>query len=195
MSDRMETSALVERVRAGDEAALRALFDAEVDGLYSFVLPRVGRDEVLAADVVQETFLLALGKLEGFDPARASLGTWLCLLSRNVIRGELRARRREDVGRATGDVEARLERASLALGEVAFPVDLLVASETRSVVALALGQLPPGYRAALTRKYVDDLSMDELARELSMSAVAAKSLLSRARAAFRDLFQSLSRVP
>jgi RNA polymerase sigma-70 factor (ECF subfamily) len=192
MSDQTETSALLRKVQAGDEAALGALFDAEVDDVYSFVLPRVGRDDVLAADVVQETFLLALAKLDSYDPTRASLTTWLCLLSRNVIRKELRARRREEVGRATGDVEARLERAAAALGDAPLPADLLDASETRSSVALVLGQLPAGYRAALTRKYVDGASLEELAEELSMTAVAAKSLLSRARATFRDLFLAVS---
>jgi RNA polymerase sigma-70 factor (ECF subfamily) len=192
MSDRIETSALVELVRAGDEAALGALFDAEVDAVYSFVLPRLGRDEALAADVVQETFLLALAKLDSYDSARASFATWLCLLSRNVIRRELRARRREDVGRVTGDVEARLERAAAALGDEPLPPDLLDASETRSSVALVLGQLPSGYREALTRKYVDGATLEELAQELSMTAVAAKSLLSRARATFRDLFLAAS---
>jgi RNA polymerase sigma-70 factor, ECF subfamily len=192
MSDRIETSALVQKVRAGDEAALGALFDAEVDAVYSFVFPRVGRDEVLAADVVQETFLLALSKLDSYDSARASLATWLCLLSRNIVRKELRARRREDVGRVTGDVEARLERAAAALGDTPLPADLLDASETRSSVAIVLQQLPAGYRAALTRKYVDGVSLEELAEELSVTAVAAKSLLSRARASFRELFLAAS---
>jgi RNA polymerase sigma-70 factor (ECF subfamily) len=181
MSDQTETSALLRKVQAGDEAALGALFDAEVDDVYSFVLPRVGRDD-----------LLALAKLDSYDPTRASLTTWLCLLSRNVIRKELRARRREEVGRATGDVEARLERAAAALGDAPLPADLLDSSETRSSVALVLGQLPAGYRAALTRKYVDGASLEELAEELSMTAVAAKSLLSRARATFRDLFLAVS---
>ena len=47
-------------------------------------------------------------------------------------------------------------------------------------------------RTALTRKYVDGESLETLASELGISVDAAKSLLARARRAFRDTFATLS---
>jgi RNA polymerase sigma-70 factor (ECF subfamily) len=44
----------------GDREAIGRFYDEHVDGLYTFVFYRVGRDAALAEDDVQETFALAL---------------------------------------------------------------------------------------------------------------------------------------
>src|SRR5258707_2136369 len=77
--------------RKGDRDAIARFYDAHVDGLYTFVFYRVGRDTTLAEDVVQETFAIAVSRRADYDPARGSVGTWLTVLSRNVIRDQLRA--------------------------------------------------------------------------------------------------------
>jgi DNA-directed RNA polymerase specialized sigma24 family protein len=46
--------------QAGDKEAITRFYDAHVDGLYTFIYYRVGRDTALAEDVVQETFAIAL---------------------------------------------------------------------------------------------------------------------------------------
>jgi len=59
-------------------------------------------------------------------------------------------------------------------------------------VHMAVAHLPEQYRNALTRKYVDGESLESLAGELGLSVDATKSLLARARRAFRDTFATLS---
>src|SRR5258708_37467698 len=73
----------------GDRTAIGRFYDAHVDGLYAFVFYRVGRDATLAEDVVQETFAVALSRQADYDPQRGSVGSWLAVLSRNVIRDHL----------------------------------------------------------------------------------------------------------
>src|SRR5690242_10129249 len=82
--------------RAGDRDATGRFYDAHVDGLYAFVFYRVGRDQALAEDVVQETFTIALSREADYDASRGSIGSWLTVLLRNVIRDHLRAHRRTD---------------------------------------------------------------------------------------------------
>jgi RNA polymerase sigma-70 factor (ECF subfamily) len=177
----------------GDKAAIARLYDAHVDGLYAFVFYRVGRDASLAEDVVQETFTIALAKKADYDPHRGSIGSWLAVLSRNVIRDQLRAHRRSDELQQTWErIDATLAQTFAAMAERPLPGEVLERAETRDLVHMAVANLPEQYRTALTRKYVDGESLETLAGELGISVDAAKSLLARARRAFRDTFATLS---
>lgn len=177
----------------GDRLAIGRFYDAHVDGLYAFVFYRVGRDAALAEDVVQETFTIALTKRESYDAARGSVASWLTVLSRNVIRDQLREHRRADALQATWErIDATLAQTFAAMAERPLPGEVLERAETRDLVHMAVANLPEQYRTALTRKYVDGESLETLASELGISVDAAKSLLARARRAFRDTFATLS---
>jgi len=177
----------------GDRDAIARFYDAHVDGLYTFVFYRVGRDASLAEDVVQETFAIALSRKADYDPARGSVGSWLTVLSRNVIRDQLRAHKRTDELAATWErIDATLAQTFAAMAERPLPGEVLERAETRDLVHMAVANLPEQYRNALTRKYVDGESLETLAGELGISVDATKSLLARARRAFRDTFATLS---
>ena len=181
--------------RAGDRHAIERFYDAHVDGLYTFVFYRVGRDSSLAEDVVQETFTIALSRQAEFDPARGSIGSWLTVLSRNVIRDHLRAHKRSDELATTWDrIDATLAQNFAAMAERPLPGEVLERAETRDLVHMAVAHLPGQYRTALTRKYVDGETLETLAGELGISVDATKSLLARARRAFRDTFAALGQT-
>jgi RNA polymerase sigma-70 factor (ECF subfamily) len=179
--------------QAGDRAAIERFYDAHVDALYTFVFYRVGRDASLAEDVVQETFANALAKQADYNAARGSVGAWLTVLSRNVIRDSLRAHKRgDDLAAAWERIDATLAQTFAAMAERPLPGEVLERAETRDLVHMAIANLPPQYRSALTRKYVDGESLETLAKELGISVDAMKSLLARARRAFRDTFAAVS---
>ena len=189
----MTGSADLELAQKADRAAIGRFYDAHVDGLYAFVFYRVGRDQTLAEDVVQETFTVALAKRTSYDPARGSVGSWLTVLSRNVIRDHLRAHRKSDELQQTWErVDATLAQVFAAMADRPLPGEVLERAETRDLVHMAVANLPEQYRTALTRKYVDGESLETLSRELGISVDATKSLLARARRAFRDTFATLS---
>jgi RNA polymerase sigma-70 factor (ECF subfamily) len=178
----------------GDEVAIARLYDDHVDGLYAFVYYRVGRDTSLAEDVVQDTFASALRRAADYDPGRGSVGAWLSTLSRNVIRDHLRAHRRADELAATWDrIDRSLAQVYQALADEPLAGEVLERDETRDIVNMAIAHLPEQYRLVLTRKYVDGEPLETLARELDISVDAAKSLLARARRAFRDTFAALGK--
>jgi len=177
----------------GNRDAIARFYDANVDGLYTFVYYRVGCDASLAEDVVQETFTIALSRGKDYDPARGSVGSWLTVLSRNVIRDHVRAHKRSDELQATWErIDATLAQNFAAMAERPLPGEVLERAETRDLVHMAVANLPEQYRTALTRKYVDGESLETLAGELGISIDATKSLLARARRAFRDTFATLS---
>lgn len=179
--------------KAGDREAIGRFYDAHVDGLYAFVFYRVGRDQALAEDVVQETFTLALAKAHDYDASRGSVGSWLTVLSRNVIRDHLRDHKRTDEFQAAWErIDATLAQTFAAMAERPLPGEVLERAETRDLVHMAVANLPEQYRNALTRKYIDGESLETLSGELGLSIDATKSLLARARRAFRDTFATLS---
>jgi len=177
----------------GDAEAIGRFYDQHVDALYGFVFYRVGRDAALAEDVVQETFTAAIARSGDYDAARGTVVAWLCTLSRNVIRDQLRAHRRSTELADTWDrIDASLAQIFEGLEQAPLPGDVLERAETRELVNMTITNLPEQYRHVLARKYVDGDSLETLAKELGCSEDAVKSLLARARRAFRDTFATLS---
>jgi RNA polymerase sigma-70 factor (ECF subfamily) len=176
----------------GDAAAVGRFYDQHVDALYAFVFYRVGRDAALAEDVVQETFTSAMARVADYDQGRGTVVAWLCTLSRNVIRDQLRAHRRTDQLADTWErIDASLAQIFDGLEQAPLPGDVLELAETRELVNMTITHLPEQYRTVLARKYVDGDSLETLAKELGVSVDAVKSLLARARRAFRDTFATL----
>lgn len=190
---RERPDAALRAAQAGDRDAIGRFYDEHVDGLYAFVFYRVGRDATLAEDVVQETFAVALSKRAEYDAERGSVKSWLTVLSRNVIRDHLRAHKRtDDFATAWERIDATLAQTFAAMAERPLPGEVLERAETRDLVHMAVANLPEQYRTVLTRKYVDGESLETLSGELGISVDATKSLLARARRAFRDTFATLS---
>lgn len=191
----LDSAGLVARVRARDQAALARLYDEHVDGLYAFVFYRVGRDASLAEDVVQETFLQGLDHLADYDPSRGSFRAWLCTMSRNVIRKHLRDHpRMAELGASWDHIDATLAELFAALEGAPMSDELIEREQTRDLVSMTIANLPDHYRDLLERKYVGGESLEALARAQGTTEDAVKSLLARARRAFREAFEAMSQI-
>ena len=78
------------------------------------------------------------------------------------------------------------------LGESANDPDVtLYRSELSRLVKVALDSVPSLYADVLEAKYVQDRSVNEISALLGKSPKATESILTRARAAFRDCFRTL----
>ena len=145
--------------------------------------------------MVQETFASALGRVADYDPARGSVVAWLCTLSRNVIRDQLKAHRRSDQLAETWErLDASLAQVFESLERAPLPGEALEHAEVKHLVNVTIAHLPEPYRVVLARKYVDGDSLETLSRELGLSEDAVKSRLARARRAFRDTFATLGQT-
>lgn len=188
-----EPSSDFQKIRDGDPAALQSWFQDHVDGLYGFIYYRVGNNAQAAADVTQSTFERALESLDEFDPGRGTMSTWLRLTSRNLIREHLKVSRREV---PLQDLWARLdevlERHFSEIDERELPVEVLERNETRELVSMTLAVLPDQYREVLDAKYMDEQTLEFIADSRGATIDSIKSLLRRARAAFKHTFQTLS---
>jgi RNA polymerase sigma-70 factor, ECF subfamily len=181
---------------AGGQAAVRRLAEAAIGPLYRFCLYRVGRNHHLCEEVVQESLLGAIRRLDRYDPSRTGgdIFPWLTGLARNEIRRVLaRERLSADLEAFWRNLDAQLLSLYAMLDREPFDEDLLVRAETREMVNATMAQLPGHYGRVLEAKYVRGQSVVEIASAMGTSPKAAESVLSRARAAFRETFLALAR--
>lgn len=170
--------ALVARMLAGDERAMEEFSDGYFPGLYRFARARLGGNPELAREIVQTTVCKALDKLATYR-GQAPLFSWLCACCRNEIGMHFRRQRRWGT---VIEIDEVVSGPQPSMG----PEQTLARNEEARLVHETLDHLPPRYARALEWKYVEQLSVGEIASRLACSAKAAESLLSRARQAFRE---------
>jgi RNA polymerase sigma-70 factor (ECF subfamily) len=179
---------------SGDERAFTEFFDGYFPGLFRFALARVGRNEDAAEEVVQATLCAAIAKLHTFR-GEAALFTWLCTFCRHEVSAFYRRTGRNHAVVALVEDEPEVAAAleSLAAASDTGPEAAKRRDETARLVHLLLDRLPPRYAAALEWKYIDGLSVTEIAARFDLTAKATESTLTRAREAFREGFSILTR--
>ena len=183
----------IRQLRKRRPEAVERWFLEHADAVYTFVFYRVGKDEELATEVVQQAFLGALERIEEYDPARGAMLPWLTYGARNYIRKALRERGRL---KALGDRWEAIDRRLLAaygkLAESPLADEILEKEETVELVQMALSNLPDNYRSALQQHYCQQRSLRDMAGSLGISEGAVKSLLHRARLAFKAAFETIA---
>ena len=185
--------ALARRILGGDEAAFRDLFDRFFPRLYRFALARLRDDPETARDVVQQTFCQAIERLDTYR-GEAALYTWFCQICRNILadhfrrnsRGTSRVMLLEDLPNARAVLE------SLAAPASDEPEVGTLRAQVHRIVEATLDALPGRYGEALEWKYIDGLSVREIAERLSLSEKAAESVLTRARESFREAIAEMT---
>ena len=140
--------------------------------------------------------LVAIERLESYDPVRSEgrIWGWITGHARNEIR---RALSHYDQGIS---LQQFWESADTRLIEALRRIELdsiseadVLRQETRQLVNVTMSQLPVHYQQALEAKYINGESLRQMAAGLSVSVEAVESLLCRARRAFRETFDVLSR--
>ncbi|MGH9273184.1 MAG: RNA polymerase sigma factor, partial [Acidimicrobiales bacterium] len=132
-------------------------------------------DRALAEDLASDVILRAVRETKR---ARAVVTpAWLTTVARNRLVDHWRSKAREDR-------RLRMAWSNPDPDEWADDGTALEPEVVNQVMRL----LPPGYQAVLALRYLDDLSVPEVADVLGRSVHATESLLARARGAFRMSF-------
>jgi len=177
--DETQERTIAHGLQTGRPDAWRDFYGAFAERVWRGVARLLGPRHADVADIVQETFLAAARSARGFDCERGGLWPWLWGIARNHL--ALHLRRRQSYARL-------LERAEESSGDSSPAPDPLESAELSEMIRRTLAALPEEYGSVLTAKYLDEVSVEQLAREERCTEVALRSRLARARAAFRDEF-------
>jgi RNA polymerase sigma-70 factor, ECF subfamily len=179
-------AALVERAREGSPDALSELVERFSPRLLAVIRLRLGpalRARLESRDVLQETWLKALARLDSFAGAGgATFMAWLAQIAVNEIRdrADYHGRQRRDAGREEPLGPAVLEglaaRVRSETSRVALDADL------RRLEA-ALESLSPEHREVIVLRRLEDRPPHEVAERMERSPDACRMLLARALAA------------
>lgn len=163
---------LVRAATGGNTRAFETLYRRHVSRVHGAVLRLVGYDHGRAEELVQEAFVRAWQKLDGFR-FQSAFGTWLYRLAVNTALMALRSHAADPV-RMPGE-----DAVPDATAEDAFcPAE-------REELEHAIAALPPRARAVLVLHDVEGWKHAEIATELGMAVGSSKAQLHRARALLR----------
>ncbi len=151
--------------------------------MWRFVFAKLG-DLHATEDIISETMLAFVSAANEMDLDDCNVFGWLRTVAGRKICDHYRGKSRQDqlVSRLADSVADDIE-----------PGDRLELEETREDVIGVLDQLTDHERLALEWKYLDRLSVGEIAKRLDLTEKAAESVLYRGRREFRRLFESMER--
>ena len=183
---------LAQRLLDGDQRSFDVFFTSYYPRLYRFALARLDNDSDLADETAQVVLCQAISKMDTYR-GEAPLFTWLCTFCRYEVSKQRKARSRAqgDQPLIEDDPAIRAALDSLLAASNTDPDVALYQTEIRRLISVTMDHLPSLYADTLEAKYVRDLSVNEIARMIGKSAKATESILTRARAAFRDNFITL----
>ena len=182
-------SMLLAGLRSGEKSAFESLFNKHWRTVYSVLFRLTGcREE--AEDLAQEVFV----RLYRNPPVlgdQASLAPWLYRVATNLgynaLRSGARQARRQERVKRLADVE---DAAGL---RVADPEGVSLVEEERRAVREALSQLSEREQACLVLRH-SGLSYAEVAAALGVQTGSVGTLLARAEARFRKVYEALQGV-
>lgn len=172
----MSDAELMKLTGGGNEDAFRELVLRHEQWARTFA-GRILRDFTEAEDVVQEAFLRAWSNAPRWQPI-ASFRQWLRTVLTRACIDNIRKKRPTPVAELP-EVEARdADAFAHAAGE-----------EEQRILAALIDELPERQRLSLMLTYTEELTMRESAEVMQISPKAFESLLIRARAQLRTLWQ------
>jgi RNA polymerase sigma-70 factor (ECF subfamily) len=167
---------LVDRMAGGDREALAIIFRRHHATVYRFSRQMLGSIEA-AEDVTQDVFVALTKGASRFDPAVASLSTYLYGIARNlVLQRQKRSRARIEV---SIDAVSGQDEAPFAISSD--PAETIARAQASRDLRQAILRLPVHYREVVVLCELNGLSYDAAASIIRCPVGTVRSRLSRAR--------------
>jgi RNA polymerase sigma-70 factor (ECF subfamily) len=164
---------LVARSQAGEAEAFGLLYDRYVDLVYRYIYYRVNNPN-LAEDLVSETFLRALRRIDSFTWQGRDFAAWLVTIARNLIADHFKSGRyRLEI--TTEDI---LETGPTQTTDG--PENLVLDALTNETLLIAVKKLNPEQQECIVLRFLQGLSVSETALAMGKNDGAIKALQYRA---------------
>ncbi len=146
-----------------DRVAFAELFDHFAPRVKGFLM-KSGADATLAEECTQDVMAALWHKSHQFDPARASVATWIFTIARNRKIDILRRQRRPEPEDLPWGPEAEPDQA-----------DIVNLQQETKILGDALEALPPAQRELIDKAYFGDLTHSEIAAQTGLPLGTIKS--------------------
>jgi RNA polymerase sigma-70 factor, ECF subfamily len=177
-------SELVAQAQGGNLQAFEELVRRHTQLIYRALIAILG-DTADAQDAMQDTLLSAFKHIGGFQ-GRSKFSTWLVSIARNAALQRLRGRRNTESLDQNDNQEDRDFRPRQIAAWQENPEQNHSKSEIRQLVEKGLLQLPAKYRVIVMLRDIEQLSTDDVARQLGLTVPAVKTRLLRGRLMLRE---------
>jgi RNA polymerase sigma-70 factor (ECF subfamily) len=164
------------RIREGDMEAFRLLVEMHQARVIGTISKMLGSDAE-SEDLAQQVFIRVWKSAPRYQPT-AKFTTWLFRITRNLVFNELRRKRHfADQSEVIAEPIERAEKE---------PDRVLLEGELQNAIQEAINQLPESQRMAIILRRFEEMPYEEIAKVMSTSVPAVKSILFRARAELRE---------
>jgi RNA polymerase sigma-70 factor (ECF subfamily) len=180
----VQASAWVQAAQSGSLSAFNHLVLMHQDGLYRWVYSLM-KDEALADDITQLTFITAFKKISTFRGG--SFRAWLFTIARNRSIDEMRSKKRYPSMSIDDSPDDDRELLSILPDGSPLPEDGLIAAERSKQVEQLLNHLPRSFQEVLWLVDIEDLEYQQAAQILGLPIGTLKSRLNRARLKMRQM--------
>ncbi len=170
----------VAQARAGEPAAWESLFRRYQLPVYVYVFELVHNEQV-SLDIVQEAFIAAARHI-GNLREDAKFGSWLFGIAHQKC--ILRWRKQDRESAALEEISAEPE----SFGDD--PGELLIRREQEEEFMKLLSQLTPAHRSVLLLHFLEDFSLEEIARITSCTLGTVKSRMHYAKKSLREIMET-----
>jgi RNA polymerase sigma-70 factor, ECF subfamily len=179
----MDDTTLIDEILHRNRRALASFYHTYAPKLERFIISKVS-SSADADEILQDTLYAFLESLRDYQ-GKSSIQTFLYAICNHKIIDFYRRKK------ITSLVFSRMPNLELLVSPLLEPEAAMDASLVREKIRNVLSLLGPIYRQILVLKYVEDVSVGEIAHKMSISFKSAESKLFRARKAFVELFLSI----
>ena len=174
---------LMLKFQAGDADAFNKLVDNNINTVHALVYRFLGNLSH-AEDITQEVFMRVYKNADRYQPT-AKFSTWIYRIVANLCFNVMRSNKKKRALSLNASEDAQ-NRIDLPDQKSPAPEAGLAKTELQLAVKKALNELPDNQKLAIILNKYENKSYDEIAKIMSISQQAVKSLLSRARNNLKD---------
>jgi len=178
LKDNTKEKQVIEACKRQEWAAQKELYLLYADEMMSIAI-RYAKDIASAKDLVQETFITGLKKIEQFDEDKGTIGGWLRKILINKSYAQYRKSKR-----------MLFEGEEILIDQVSNETSVIESLEAEDILKL-LEKLPDGCSMIFNLKVVEGYSHVEIGEMLGISQGTSRSQLSRAKKLLRDMINRL----
>lgn len=178
---------LVRTAVAGNQPAYAALLKRYQKTIFQLMLQRV-KNPAEAEDLTMEAFEKAFLKLSSYVPTHA-FSTWLFRIALNNCTDHKRKKRLPVVGFDNNANTGNGDWPGNKFSGGQSPEEMLIREQRIALIKNLLSRMDERYRQLLELRYYEEMSYDEIARELNLPLGTIKAQLFRARAILQTMLQ------